>query len=437
MQDPAESDAPKPVVAPPSKMSDTRRSSPPWSRGKIPLNTPLDWVLAVGGFLLFLVLFPTILGFAVMLAVAFAIGFAANKLLPTKVPYGHIGSTGIGLVGAWLGVKLLGKWGLVVAGLHIFPGILGALTLIGLLQFKFSVDRAKQLEVMKVAADPNDPFLAKELDGLILTKVVGSGANSRVYLGIPSDTLDKSQAVACKLLNEEATKGADSLARYSREIRIAHKLDHAGIVKVHSWGEQGNLLFITMEYINGGTLADVIKPGGLPLAQARDIMGQLAAALQHAHDQGVVHRDIKPANILMANGKCKISDFGLGRAIHDDVSLTKEGTVLGTPAYIAPEQIQGKKPAASCDQYALGVLFYELLTGRRPFISKDAVALLMMQLQDTPTPPIELRDDLPKILNAMVLKMLAKDPAHRFADLNGVLETLREYDRCQEASTLS
>lgn len=392
------------------------------------LNSPLHWVLAVVGLLIFFKLFSNVMGFVVMLAVAFGLGMAANRILPTQIPYGYIGSTGVGLVGAWLGVNLLGEWGPSIAGMRLIPGVLGALAVTVIVQFKLNSDRAKQLEVIKAKSDPNDPFLMKELDGYILTETLGSGSNSRVYLGVPADSLDRSKAVACKILNEDATKGKDSLARYGREIRIAHKLDHPGVVKMYSWGEQGNLLFIIMEYVQGGTLAEMIEPGGLPLKQARDIMGQLAAGLQHAHDQDIVHRDIKPANVLVSNGRCKLSDFGLGRALQDDVSLTKEGTVLGTPAYIAPEQIQGQKPTAACDQYALGVLFYELLTGRRPFISNDSVALLMMQLQDIPTDPREFREEIPESLARIVLKMMEKDKASRFSSLNEVIQELRKLD---------
>jgi len=396
--------------------------------------TPQHWVAAIAGIALFFWLFSSVLGFLMMFVMAFAIGYAANYILPTKIPYGHIGSTGVGLVGAWLGSRLLGEWGPNLWGIYIVPGIAGALAVTGLVQWKLNSDRAKNLQVIKAEADPDDPFLMKELDGFILSQPLGSGANSRVYLGVPADSLDRDKAVACKILNEEATKGKDALARYGREIRIAHKLNHPGIVRMYSWGEQGKLLFIIMEYVQGGTLSDLITPGGLPLKQARELMGQLATALLHAHEHDIVHRDIKPANVLMSKGMCKISDFGLGRAISDDISLTKEGTVLGTPAYIAPEQIQGKKPSASCDQYALGVLFYELLVGQRPFISNDSVALLMMQLQEKPKNPREHREEIPEKMADMVLRMMEKDPANRYPSLKEVLATLQDIDEEQDVS---
>lgn len=391
-------------------------------------KSPVAIFAAVVGAVLAFWLFANLAGFFVMLIVAFGIGLAANRILPTNIPYGYLGSTGVGLLGAWLGTRLLGDWGPSIAGLRLIPGVLGALVLTVALQYKLNSDRAKNLEVIKAEADPDDPFLMKELDGYILTKPLGDGSNSKVYLGLPADTLNTESAVACKILKEEASKGKDTMARYGREIRIAHKLDHPGIVKTYSWGEQSKLLFIIMEYVEGGTLAGKLKPGGLPIKEAREYMGQLAAALQHAHDQSVVHRDIKPANVLMSRGRCKISDFGLGRALQDDVSLTKEGTVLGTPAYIAPEQIQGKKPTPACDQYALGVLFYELLTGRRPFESNDSVALLMMQLQETPESPHSVREEVPKEVSDVVMKMMEKEPSQRYPSLKHMLLALKDID---------
>lgn len=397
-------------------------------------RTPFQWLMVAVILVLAFWLFSSAAGFIVMLAVAFGIGQAANRILPADIPYGYLGSTGVGLVGAILGTRLLGQWGPSIGGLRLLPGIAGACLLTLLIQYKLNSDRAKNLETLKAKADPSDPFMMKELDGFLLTKPLGTGSNSRVYLGVPATSLNESESVACKILNEEANKGKDTMARYGREIRIAHKLDHPGIVKMYSWGEQSNLLFIIMEYVRDGTLSDRIKPGGLPIKKIRSYLGQIASGLQHAHDQNIVHRDIKPANILMSGERCKISDFGLGRALQDDVSLTKEGTVLGTPAYIAPEQIQGKKPTAACDQYALGVLAYELLTGERPFVSNDSVALLMMQLQEKPKDPRELRPDIPEALAKLVLKMMAKDPRQRFPSLKHMLVALRDIDEALEES---
>lgn len=381
-------------------------------------------IFAILGLWAFLRLFSNVLPTLIFLGVAAGMGYLAEKMLPTKNPYGLFGNTFAGLAGAWLGTKLLGVWGPEIAGMRIVPGILGAAGVTFLFHLKMRSDRAKSLDDFKAKADPNDPLLMSELDGYRLVEALGTGANAKVYKGLPDESLSESDAVACKILKEEATKGEEFMSRYNREIRIAHKLDHPAIVKVHGWGQQDGLYYITMEYVPGGTLADEIVEGGLPLEKVMDYMGQLMSALQHAHDQQVVHRDIKPENILFSKGKCKVSDFGLGRALVDDVSLTKEGTVLGTPAYIAPEQIHGKKPTAACDQYALGVLFYELLTGERPFQSDDSLALLMQQLQAKAPSPKELRAELSDDVCAVVERMMEKKPEDRYPDLNAALEAL-------------
>lgn len=381
-------------------------------------------LFALLGLWAFFKAFKNIFGFLVILAVAAGMGYLAEKMLPTKNPYGLLGNTFAGLLGAWLGTKLLGEWGPILAGMRILPGIGGAAGVTFLFHLKMRSDRAKSLDDFKAKADPNDPLLMSELDGYRLVEALGTGANAKVYKGLPDESLSEDNAVACKILKEEATKGEEFMSRYNREIRIAHKLDHPAIVKVHGWGQQDGLFFITMEYVKGGTLADEILEGGLPMEKVIDYMSQLMSALQHAHDQQVVHRDIKPENILFSEGKCKVSDFGLGRALVDDVSLTKEGTVLGTPAYIAPEQIHGKKPTSACDQYALGVLFYELLTGERPFQSDDSLALLMQQLQAKAPSPKELRPELSDEICAIVERMMEKKPEDRYPDLNEALTAL-------------
>lgn len=394
---------------------------------EIPPNVRLvlTALFAVLGLWLFFKMFANVFGFLVILAIAAGMGYAAEQVMPTKNPYGIVGNTFAGLLGAWLGTKLLGTWGPAIKGMHIFPGIGGAAMVTFLFHLKMRSDRAKSMDSLKAKADDNDPLIMSELDGYRLVEELGTGANAKVYKGLPDESLNEAEAVACKILKEEATKGEEFMSRYNREIRIAHKLDHPGIIKVHGWGQQDGLYFITMEYVKGGTLADEIVEGGLPLDKVVDYMSQLMAALQHAHDQQVVHRDIKPENILFSEGKCKVSDFGLGRALVDDVSLTKEGTVLGTPAYIAPEQIHGKKPTAACDQYALGVLFYELLTGSRPFISDDSLALLMQQLQAKAPSPKESRPELSDEICAIVARMMEKKPEDRYPELKDALADLK------------
>ncbi len=385
----------------------------------------LRGLLAFLGLWLFFKLFASVFGFLVYLAVAAAISLAAERLLGTKNPYGLVGNVLAGMAGAWLGSRLLGNWGPVLMNIRLLPGIGGAAIVTIVLHLKMRSDRAAALESFKAKADPNDRLLMSELDGYRLVEVLGSGANSKVYKGLPDRTLSLDGAVACKVLREELTQGDEFLPRYEREVQIAHELDHPGVVKVHSWGEQQGLYYIIMEYVEGGTLADEIKKGRIPATRVLDYMTQLMNVLQHAHDRQIVHRDVKPHNVLISKGKCKLGDFGLGRALLDDASLTKEGTVLGTPAYIAPEQIEGAQPTSACDQYALGVLFFELLTGERPFPSDDSLVLLLQQLQTKAPSAQEIQPELSDEVCKIVAKMLEKKPQNRYPSLNEALADLK------------
>jgi serine/threonine-protein kinase len=169
-----------------------------------------------------------------------------------------------------------------------------------------------------------------------------------------------------------------------------------------------------MEYFPGRTLGDVISQRGLvPLGDCRDYLQQICLGLAAAHDAGVIHRDLKPANILVGErGAVKIIDFGLAKATHAE-GLTATGMLMGTPHYMAPEQIRGKVVDARADIYALGALSYHLVTGRPPFSGDNAIAVGFAHLSEAPVPPRQLRADLPEAIDRVILQALAKDPAQR------------------------
>lgn len=390
-----------------------------------PARPVVRGLVALVGFWVFLRLFASIFGLLVMLVVAAGISMAAEHLLSTRNPYGLVGNVLAGLAGAWLGSRLLGNWGPMIAGIRILPGIGGAAIVAILLHLKLRADRANLLEAFKAKADPNDRLLMSQLEDYRLVEVLGRGANSKVYKGLPEKTLSLSGSVACKILSEEVTQGAEFLSRYNREVNIAHQLDHPGIVKVLKWGEQDGLYYLIMEHVDGGTLNLEMQTGRLPLTKAIDYISQIMTALQYAHDKQIIHRDVKPDNILVSRGKCKLADFGLGRALLDDVCLTQEGTVLGTPAYIAPEQVKGLVPTAACDQYALGVMFFEILTGERPFVSDNSMTLLLHQMQKKAPSAKELRPELSDKLCAIAAKMMEKNPEDRYPNLQSALDDLR------------
>jgi serine/threonine protein kinase len=244
--------------------------------------------------------------------------------------------------------------------------------------------------------------------------------------------------VAIKVLPPEMAASPDRLDRFRREAKALAALDHPGIVTVHSVEEAGGVHFLTMQLVEGRPLTDVISKGGLPPERILSIATGLADALAVAHERGVVHRDLKPANVMLRDdGSVKVLDFGLAKmtgpeaeeALGSDVSTqarTREGAVMGTLPYMAPEQISGRPVDHRSDIFSLGVLLYEMATGRRPFEGQSSAELGSAILRDTPPPPSELRGDLREALSRVIARCLEKDPDSRFQSVRALLGALRE-----------
>ncbi len=219
-----------------------------------------------------------------------------------------------------------------------------------------------------------------------------------------------------------------------REARAANRVDHAHIVQIHDIGEtEDGSLFLVMEYLTGVSLASQIAKGPMPIPRAVDILEQMCAALARAHDLGVVHRDLKADNIMLTvrGGRpdfVKILDFGLAALAHAP-RLAPKGAVFGTPEYMSPEQARGEDASPSSDLYALGVLFFEMITGKLPFRSKDRDELLEMQRSQPPPRPSGLRDGIPELAERIVLRLLEKEPARRFRDAHHLSEELKALQR--------
>ncbi|MCA9791252.1 MAG: protein kinase [Candidatus Eremiobacteraeota bacterium] len=390
-----------------------------------PWDQVVKWTLVGLVLIVFFKLIGHILKFSVMLAVAAAIGAAANQIVPRKIPYGWAGATCAGLLGAFLGSLILGDWGPSIQGIALVPGILGASAIAGGIHYKAVYDRGKMLEQLQAKADTSDPLLLKLVGDWRLVEMLGKGANARVYKALPNRSLDPAEAVAIKVLNPDSIEDEEFMVRYQREIEISKNLDNPYIVKLLGSGEQEGLHYITMELVKGDTLRSKITEDGLPIIEAASLMTQLMIAVEHAHSHNIIHRDIKPDNILMDGNKIKVSDFGLGRGV-DDVSLTKTGTALGTPAYMAPEQIEGADVSPSCDQYAVGVVAYELFTGEKPFNDREPMRVLYKHLHEPPASPKELRPDMPESLAEIVLRMLEKTEEERFPTIKDALEETKK-----------
>lgn len=248
---------------------------------------------------------------------------------------------------------------------------------------------------------------------------LGSGAAATVYRAVHLER-SGSEQVAIKVLHQNSSAGADFRARFRREAQLYRRLSHPHIVQMLDWGEESGQIYLVLELAEGGTLRQKLTPPlALPVTGAMHYLNPLFAAMAYAHANGVVHRDLKPENILLTkDNRIKVSDFGLGRADNSE-SLTRSDTTLGTPAYMAPEQIRGESYHPAMDQYALGVVAYEMLTGQRPFRADDPVQMIWKQMHETPPLP-----DLPEPLSQVLLRMLAKEPGHRFGDVEQARQAL-------------
>lgn len=225
------------------------------------------------------------------------------------------------------------------------------------------------------------------------------------------------RVVAVKILHSDLAEDASFLERFRTEALAAARLAHPNIVQTFDTGqdEQGRH-FIVMEYCGKGTLADISRGGSLESDHAVELAAPVCDALSYAHGHEIIHRDVKPANLLMAtDGTLKVADFGIAKAAFASGDVTTTGNILGTVTYISPEQARGDEPDARSDIYSLGVVLYELLVGRPPFTADTQLATAMKHVRETPPAPRSIRAQVPRQLEAAVMKALAKDPDDRFA----------------------
>jgi eukaryotic-like serine/threonine-protein kinase len=257
---------------------------------------------------------------------------------------------------------------------------------------------------------------------------IGRGGMADVFL---ARDLLLDRLVAIKVLFPEFATDPNFVERFRREAQSAANLTHPNIVAVYDWGKYANTYFMAMEYVQGRTLADILRANGhVNSVQAAEIANEVAAALGNAHASGVVHRDIKPANILIGgNGQVKVADFGIARAMNapSENNLTQVGSVMGTATYFSPEQAQGAQPDPRSDLYSLGIVLYEMVAGKPPFSGENPVSIAYKQVHDLPQPLNQLVADVPRPFEAIVAKLLAKDPGMRYANAEALREDLRRY----------
>lgn len=255
-----------------------------------------------------------------------------------------------------------------------------------------------------------------------ILETIGEGGMAVVYKA--RDTL-LGRVVAIKVLHPQYAQDEEFVERFREEARAAASLLHPNVVNVYDVGRDGDRDYIVMEYVPGESLKSIIRrQGRLSVATATRYVMHILEALAHAHESGVIHRDIKPHNILITtDGRAKVADFGIARAASSS-RLTETGTVLGTVAYISPEQARGAQVDHRSDLYSLGVVYYEALTGRVPFSGDTSVSVALKHIQEIPEPPSLYNPAIPRAIEKVIMKALQKDPAKRFSSAREMLSAL-------------
>ncbi len=259
-----------------------------------------------------------------------------------------------------------------------------------------------------------EKLINRVLDGRYrIESVVGIGGMA--YVLRAADLQNGSRPVAIKVLNEEFNRDENAVKRFVNESETIAMVDSPNIVKIYDVAISDSLKYIVMEYIDGITLKDYIdKVGALGWKEAVHYVRQILTGLSHAHEKGIVHRDIKPQNVmLLRDGKVKVTDFGIAKGPTSE-NLTMTDKAIGTVNYISPEQASGERVDKKSDVYSVGIMLYEMLTGKLPFTAESPVAVAMMQVNDTPVPPREINSQIPVGLEQIILKAMSKKPEERF-----------------------
>jgi serine/threonine protein kinase len=269
-----------------------------------------------------------------------------------------------------------------------------------------------------------DTLIGQTIGPYKITEKIGEGGMAVVYKGYQQSL---NRFVAIKILRVELAQDEQFVARFRQEALAVAGLSHPNILHVYDAGTAFGMYYIVMAYVEGGSLRDLITQGALETDYAVSIAMQLADALDHAHRQGLVHRDVKPNNVLInRDGRPLLTDFGIAKALGESKGLTRTGTAIGTPEYMAPEQIQGQQVDGRTDIYALGIVLYEMLVGWAPFSSTTPVAALYKQVNEPPPPLRQANINVPSWLDAVVNKALAKRPQDRYQHAGEFAEALRE-----------
>ncbi|UCF39867.1 MAG: protein kinase [Gemmatimonadota bacterium] len=274
----------------------------------------------------------------------------------------------------------------------------------------------------------NLPTSERFADRYEITAALGQGAMGAVYR---ARDLELEEEIAIKTLRPELVVDPMLIERFKTEIRLARRITHRNVVRTHDFGEWAGIYYLTMEYVEGMTVRQLIDGRGrLGVSATLAIASQLAQALEVAHGEGVIHRDIKPHNLLLdGDGVLKVMDFGIARLSEATMGITETGLSVGTPAYMSPEQLLAESDLDErSDLYAVGVVLYECLTGGLPFAAKSPMSLVAMMLSEEPTAPQEVNSEIPPALSGLILQLLAKQPERRLSSARELGERLAQLE---------
>jgi len=257
-----------------------------------------------------------------------------------------------------------------------------------------------------------DDLTGKQFGPYQIVSLVGEGGMATVFKAYQASM---ERNVALKVLPRQLAEAGDFSARFQREARLVAQLQHPHILPVFDYGQAEGYSYIVMPFVQSGTLAGLIQKGRVSLPEVRRMITQLGDALGYAHEQNIVHRDVKPGNVLLdERNNCLLTDFGLARMTQGLDRLTSVGAVMGTPTYMSPEQASGAPLDGRSDIYSLGIILYEMITGRVPFYADTPVALGIKHIQEPPPLARAIVPDLPESVELVLIKVLAKDPADRY-----------------------
>jgi serine/threonine protein kinase len=268
-----------------------------------------------------------------------------------------------------------------------------------------------------------ESLTGKQLGPYYIIEPLGEGGMAVVFKAYQPSA---DRYVAVKVQPRQLASEPQVFERFRREARLLAKLQHPFILPMFDYGEEDGYPYIVMPLVPGGTLASKFSSQPMSWGEILKVVSQVGQALDYAHANGVVHRDVKPNNILLdGRGNCLLTDFGTARMVEGNVKLTISGKMIGTPAYMAPEQAMGEKVGASTDLYALGVVLYQMATGRVPFQAETPAATLFKLVNDPLLPPRQCNQAIPEAVERVILKALSKQPGQRYATAGELLYALQ------------